>query len=139
MEISPFGACPWQHVGRQLLPGWFLMVGCIFFIFSLFLYIFFERTFSRKRHLFSVARHFCESRFFSFMICFCTCSIPDYVLQGNTELPTSTKFVDWAMWLKASLAGLSMEVVPMALYKYRRNAPNSLYGGSDSYSGHRVC
>ncbi|KNC77816.1 hypothetical protein SARC_09736 [Sphaeroforma arctica JP610] len=56
-------------------------------------------------------------------------------IGGITMAGVKSNFVDWSFWLKASLRGLHIELVPEPLYKYRLKSRDSLYN-DDSGSGH---
>eukprot|EP00049_Salpingoeca_infusionum_P023814 m.13983 g.13983 ORF g.13983 m.13983 type:complete len:840 (-) comp6092_c0_seq1:58-2577(-) len=54
---------------------------------------------------------------------------------------SNSPYVDWAFLSRASLRGLSIELVPFALYKYTKHSAGSVWytrtSRPDQYSGHR--
>ena len=59
----------------------------------------------------------------------------------GTGKRSKSPFVDWAFLTRASLHGLKIEVLPEALYKYRKHSSGSIWYGMTSqrhhYNGHR--
>ena len=69
------------------------------------------------------------------------CVRPRAALAVGGHHEDFSPFVDWAFFARASLAGLHIELVPMALYHYTANSTGSIYYASmaskaDHYRGH---
>ena len=58
----------------------------------------------------------------------------------HTGARSESPYVDWGFFTRASLHGLRIETLPMALYKYAKRSRNSIFysmnGQSDRYNGH---
>ena len=72
---------------------------------------------------------------------FCVRPKPALAIGGHHTGPRSASpYVDWGFFTRASLNGLRIEVLPMALYKYAKHSPGSIWYGMTSqpnrYDGH---
>lgn len=58
----------------------------------------------------------------------------------HTGPRSASPYVDWGFFTRASLNGLAIEVLPLALYKYAKHSPGSIWYGMTSqpnrYDGH---
>ncbi len=71
----------------------------------------------------------------------CTRTTSALKMGGHgTGAQTNSPYVDWALFTRASLHGLRIELVPYALYEYLQNSKASIFytrtGDSDRYDGH---
>mmetsp|Transcript_37069 Transcript_37069/g.77490 ORF Transcript_37069/g.77490 Transcript_37069/m.77490 type:complete len:771 (-) Transcript_37069:471-2783(-) len=72
---------------------------------------------------------------------FCGKSKAVYEMGGHqTGVKSLSPYVDWGFFTRASLHDLQIELVPFALYKYRKNSKGSIWyeqrSSKDTYYGH---
>ena len=54
-----------------------------------------------------------------------------------TEEYKNTPYIDWDLFIKASVKNVDIVMVPEVLYLYRLNSPNSIYYGSHNSATHQ--